>query len=250
MIRRLLQRLRNRAAFLDRRYRHLQNESAIATFTFDDFPRSAYETGGKIFEAAGLRATYFTVGSYMGHTIGGVEQFTDGTLRAAHAAGHEIGCHTFDHKKLGLHNRRFARETCDRNLLFFRETLHTTETMTSFAYPYGDVSLPVKDEMALRFPLCRGVHQGMNTGKADMAQLSVISLESLHAERLDLKDLIAKALAQKSWLVFLCHDISENPSPYGATPTMLESAVNLLTAANIKVLTLRDAAAVIHRSTI
>src|SRR4051812_41481861 len=122
MLNSLRQRLRNRAALLDRRHSiKLQPATAIATFTFDDFPRSAYETGGRILEAAGVRATYFVVGSYIGRTVDCVEQYDEAILKAAYAAGHEIGCHTFDHKKLGNMGPDFARETCDRNRHFFQQ---------------------------------------------------------------------------------------------------------------------------------
>jgi len=222
-------------------------DGSMATFTFDDFPRSAYETGGRILEDAGARATYFAVGSYMGRTVDGVEQFDKDTLKAAHAAGHEIGCHTFDHIKLGSCERSFVHETCDRNLRFFRETLGTKETMKSFAYPYGDVSLAIKDEMSRRFTSCRGVRQNLNIGKVDLAQVNVISLEMRHAAELDLNAVVAKAAARRSWIVFLSHDVSENPSPYGCTPSMLSEALNALAAVNIPILTMKDAVAAIKK---
>ena len=250
MLNNLRQRIRNRAALFDRHHViPLQLPTAMATFTFDDFPRSAHETGGKILEAAGARATYFLVGSYMGRTVDGVEQFDEATLKAAHAAGHEIGCHTFDHKKLGSQGADFTRETCARNLKFFQQTLGTTEKMTSFAYPYGDVSLSVKNEISHHFPLCRGVRERLNSGRVDLAQVDTISLESRHAEQLDLKALVAEARAKKSWIVFLSHDVSENPSPYGSTPAMIEEAVRCLGAAGIPILTIKAAAAIIQQGT-
>ena len=219
----------------------------MATFTFDDFPRSAYERGGRILEAAGARATYFAVGSYMGRTVDGVEQYDEATLRAAHAAGHEIGCHTFDHEKLGPQGPDFTRETCERNLKFFQQTLGTPEKMTSFAYPYGDVSLSVKNEISRHFPLCRGVHERLNSDWVDLAQVDTISLESRHAGQLNLKALIAEALAKKSWIVFLSHDVSENPSPYGSTPVLIEEAVRCLGAAGIPIRTMKAACAFLQQ---
>jgi hypothetical protein len=121
--------------------------------------------------------------------------------------------------------------------------------MTSFAYPYGDVSLAVKKEMSGRFPLCRGVHERLNSDWVDLAQVDIISLESKHAKRVDLKGLIAKAAAKKSWIVFLSHDVSDNPSPYGSTPAMLEEAVRCLDAAGIPILTMKAAAARIAEAT-
>jgi len=236
-------RLRNRAALLDRRRAvRLRFDTAVASFTFDDFPRSAYETGGRLLESAGGRGTYFAVGGYAGRTIDGVEQYDADMLKAAHAGGHEIGCHTFDHRGLSGLGVAYARRSCDENLRFLHAALGEDAKITSFAYPYGDVSPSVKAEMSRRFPLCRGVRQALNDGKTDLAQISVISLERRHAARTDLKKLVAEAAARKSWIVFLTHDVSEQPSPFGTTPGMMENALGLLAAANIPILTLKNAA--------
>jgi peptidoglycan/xylan/chitin deacetylase (PgdA/CDA1 family) len=237
-------RLRNRLALFDRRRAApLRLQSTVASFTFDDFPRSAYETGGRMIEAAGARATYFVVGSYMGRTVDGIEQYNEGTLRAAHAAGHEIGCHTFAHERLGEKGAGFAHETCDRNAVFVRDMLGADVAMTSFAYPYGDASLSVKNAMAARFSLCRGIGHALNTGSVDLAQLRIISLESRFINEVDIPKTVADAAAHKSWIIFMSHDVSENPSPFGSTPAMIGAALDALDAANIPVKTLREALA-------
>lgn len=245
---RLYKRFYNRLALLDRRHTmKIEAPASIATFTFDDFPRSAYEAGGKILEAAGARATYFVTGSRMDRNIDGTAHYNEAILRAAHAAGHEIGCHTFDHKNLGSEDTAFARESCERNKAFIKNILEKDPRMTSFAYPYGDVSIAVKNEMARRFSSCRGVHQALNTEKVDMAQISIINLERRFADTIDLKSIISKAARKKSWIVFMSHDVSETPTSHGSTPDVIVNTVRLLKAANISILPMKEAINAVKR---
>ncbi len=244
MTRGLRERIRNRLALMDRRSAvPAWLDAAVASITFDDFPSSAYEIGGKILEASGLRATYFVSGCYMGRTVESVPYFQAAHLREIHAKGHEIGCHTYDHVKLGEAGARYAVETCKRNAKFVADTIGADVEMTSFAYPNGDASVPVKAALAKRFPLCRGVRQAQNAGSVDLAQLNIVSLEIRHAGQTDLAGIIAAAKAQKSWLVFLSHDVAESPSPYGSTPAMIEDVVARLKAAAVPVLPLKAIAA-------
>jgi peptidoglycan/xylan/chitin deacetylase (PgdA/CDA1 family) len=52
--------------------------SPIATITFDDFPKSAWTTGGRILEEAGVRGTYFVAGTYCGKEIDGLRYYETG----------------------------------------------------------------------------------------------------------------------------------------------------------------------------
>jgi peptidoglycan/xylan/chitin deacetylase (PgdA/CDA1 family) len=68
-----------------------------ASFTFDDFPRSALHTAAPMMARHGGRATYYAAGRYCGAHEDGIEYYTADDLRAAHADGHEIACHSFGH---------------------------------------------------------------------------------------------------------------------------------------------------------
>ena len=215
----------------------------VASFTFDDFPVSAWEVGGRILrEKAGALGTYFVSGTFMGREIGGVQYYTAGNLRAVLAAGNEVGCHTFAHQKLGAGGADFARKTCEENARFMQDILGQDFRFRSFAYPYGDSSIAVKNRLSKMFPLCRGVQQRINAENVDCGQIGVTSLEIRHAGQVDLPRIVAEARARKGWLVFLTHDIGENPSPYGSTPAMLEEAVGLVQAAGFRILPVTQAA--------
>ena len=240
----MLARIRNRLALLDRsQAAPLKLSRAVASFTFDDFPTSAYTIGGKLIEAAGAHATYFASVAFMGKTVDGIEYFTSDLLKEIDRHGHEIGCHAFEHTRLPNRGAAFTTDTIKRNASSLRTILGDTFALTSFAYPFGDVSLPVKWAASNLFPLCRGVRRGLNTGAVDLAQIYIVSLESRHWNEAELAEIIATAVQTRSWIVFLTHDVSENPTPYGSTPEMIEAALRLVNNASIPILTLKAAAA-------
>lgn len=122
--------------------------------------------------------------------------------------------------------------------------------MTSFAYPFGDVSVWAKHMMAGRFAACRGVREALNAGIVDRAHVRITSLESRHLPGLDLRKIIAKAKASNGWIVFLSHEVSDHPSPFGTTPNVIEHALRYLREAGIEVLPFREAAAQVFQESL
>ena len=98
--------------------------------------------------------------------------------------------------------------------------------------------------MAPRFSSVRGVHPGVNVGAVDLAQLNAVSLETRLWDKGVIQAAIDRVLHDKGWLVLYTHDVSDDPSPYGSTPEMLDWALGRVAAADIEVLPMRDAVAV------
>src|SRR6185312_10953437 len=69
----------------------------LISFTFDDFPRSAFVEAGSILKRYGALATYYASLGLMGKQsqMGPMYQFED--LKELVQRGHELGCHTFGH---------------------------------------------------------------------------------------------------------------------------------------------------------
>jgi len=242
MPRSIMSRVRNRLALLDRTQMvKLRLRTPVATFTFDDFPASAYDNGGKILEEYGARGTYFIAGSFLNAVIDGIKYTTPEQLKLVHARGHEIGCHTYDHKHLGAKRPGFARASCEKNSALMREILGKSFMMSSFAYPYGDVSPVLKHVMP--YTLCRSVRYGVNEGSVDLAQIRIVSLEACHWDAEKIEKIIADAHGRNIWLVFLTHDVSDAPTAYGSTPDQIRRILHALKQADIPIKTLKAAAA-------
>lgn len=214
----------------------------LASFSFDDVPRSAWTNGAPIIEAVGGRATYYVAGKFCGTHEDGQDYVTRDDVRQMAARGHEVGCHTFDHLRLGTASGAEIDATLAKNEAFIREVLGDFR-FGSFAYPYGDADLRSKAIMGDRFPLARGIHAGVNAGAVDMAQLKAIPIETRNFGQVDFDGLIAQAKATNGWLVFFGHDVREQPTAYGCTPEQLSSIVGKVKDAGIEILPVKSAAA-------
>jgi peptidoglycan/xylan/chitin deacetylase (PgdA/CDA1 family) len=210
-----------------------------ASFTFDDFPKSAWTVGGPLIEAHGGRGTYFTSGRYCGVREDGIDYYDAGDLRALKAAGHEIGCHTFAHRKSSQVASAELEADWDRNAAFLDEAANGAE-LVSFAFPYGDASPRTKAMASRRFPVSRGIWKGVNRGRIDLAQLRVQPLEARSWTARAVEQRVKRAAETGGWLVFFSHDVCSAPSPYGATPDMLKHALDTAGAAGLDILPVRD----------
>lgn len=219
----------------------LSFERPVASFTFDDFPRSAFEAGAPMLDRHGAKATYYPAGYYCGRSLDGIDYYDEAMLRAVAADGHEIGCHSYSHEPCPRISDTLLTDDLDRNALFLEEALGAAPELASFAYPYGEVSARTKRLMGERFPVSRGIHPGINGAATDLSQLKAIPLEarSWRAERVE--RWIEQARETKGWLVFFSHDVSDQPSPYGCTPAMLEHALSAAGAAGFDIATVKAA---------
>ena len=215
----------------------------IASITFDDFPKSAWETGGKILARHRARGTYYTAGRFCGHTEDGTIFYDERDLFALAAAGHEIACHGFGHQQTPFLSTPALAADLERNSRFLKIFL-SGKKPESYAYPHGASSVRTKKFYARHFSNARGVHPGINRGRIDLAQLNAISMEMRSFSTEKLEAAIAGAKAGNGWICFYTHDVSDSPSEYGSTPAMLELVLTRLKAAGIEILPMREALSV------
>jgi peptidoglycan/xylan/chitin deacetylase (PgdA/CDA1 family) len=210
----------------------------VVSFTFDDFPRTAWVNGGAILEKYGRRGTYYAAMGLAGteNNLGPMFEIED--LRAAHARGHEIACHTFSHRDCGRVPAAEIAAEIDRNAAALSQALDGA-AVTNFAYPFGGVSQAAKSALTKRFASCRGTGRGVNRGTTDLADLLSTSLYSHNFDRSRLCQLIEDAQAENAWLIFYTHDVADAPSPFGCTPAHFQSIV-AYAAENVPILPVRD----------
>ena len=212
----------------------------IASITFDDFPKSAWALGGPVLARHGVRATYYTAGSFCGRTMDGRIFYDAEDLSAVAAAGHEIACHSFAHQPTPSLSLQELADDAARNAEFLRPFLAGGRA-ESYAFPYGLASPRTKRFFASRFSNVRGVHPGLNSGRADLALLDVVSIERRCWDRDQIMRAITRARHDRAWIVFYTHDISDAPSAYGSTPAMLSELLGRLIEARIEILPMREA---------
>lgn len=235
--------MRRRAGrWLDQRPMRVAPECGVFSLSFDDIPETAWTEAGPILAEHGVKATYYVCGGLEGGENLGLPQFTTAHLQALFEAGHEVGCHTFSHLSALRATPGAYAADLDRNAYWVAERLDG-HVMTTFAWPYGDVSLTAKAVAAERFKLARGVRDGVIAGRADRAAAQAIGLESRRLPGYDLEALMAKAANERGWLIAYGHDVMDGPTPYGCTPDDLDRVIRLAKAAGLDILPVGQALA-------
>ena len=193
------------------------------SFTFDDFPETAFETGGAILEKYAVRGTYYVAFGMSGqdHNQGPIADLA--LIRETHERGHELACHTFSHLDCSRASAGAITDDLRRNAEGFGDLLGFAPS--NFAYPYGRYLLPTKRLVGPRFASCRGTAGGSNCGKVDLAALRGTSIYAPQYDEAALRRLIDRNREMGGWLIFYTHDVAETPSVYGCTPRQLETVV-------------------------
>jgi peptidoglycan/xylan/chitin deacetylase (PgdA/CDA1 family) len=207
-----------------RRLAALGHSGPFVSFTFDDFPRTAYTAGGAILRSLGVRGTYYVAMGLMNKSNDLGEQFRLEDLHAASADGHELATHTFSHHS----SRGVSLGAFQEDVRKGRSAVQEMASLVpsdNFAYPYGEVTLAAKQTVGKEMMSCRGIYGGWNGPLIDLNLLKANSLYG-HLDQLKIvEQLILENEKEKGWLIFYTHDVRPNPSVYGCTPELLESAV-------------------------
>ena len=232
----LLDKMRRRAGrYLDVRPVRVAPSRGVFSLSFDDIPVTAWTEAGPILEQHGIKATYYVCGGLSGGSNMGLPQFGTEHLQDLYEAGHEVGCHTFEHVSTLTLSPAELDASLARNAEWVEQRLDGY-VMRTFAYPFGDCALGSKPVIDSRFLCGRGVRDGVNTGKADRANLQAIGLESRRLPGYDLEGMMAKTAQEKGWLIAYGHDVMDGPTPYGCTPDDLDRVIQLAKAADLEIL--------------
>jgi peptidoglycan/xylan/chitin deacetylase (PgdA/CDA1 family) len=218
----------------------LRNETPMVSFTLDDLPKSAVTTGAGILEAHGARGTFYVSGGEVGIGTPDWESGNAGDIVALHSRGHEIGCHTFSHKRACDLDAASLGDEIKRNRGYFR-SLDPSIQVETFAYPFGYGSLSRKRQLGDEFRACRSIMPGINSGSVDLQFLRALPLIDKHIDRDAIDRAFDAAQTVNGWLIFYGHDVAAQPSPYGCTPALLTHALEAAARRKIPVLTMAEA---------
>jgi peptidoglycan/xylan/chitin deacetylase (PgdA/CDA1 family) len=216
---------RTAAKHLFRRIITLRPTKPIISFSFDDAPRTAFARGGDMLGAHGARGTFYVSLGMLGRDSPSGVIGTEDDLRLAIETGHELGCHTFDH--------RSSWETSPGD--FLQAVLKNREavsglfpeaSMSTFAYPICDPRPATKRRIGKMFRCCRGGGQTFNVGKTDLNLLKAFFLDARNLVKIDtVRELLDKNAEARGWLIFATHDIADNPSRYGCSNQFFRDVV-------------------------
>ena len=154
--------------------------------------------------------------------------------------GHEIGCHTFSHKRTCDLDQQSLAEEISRNRAYLR-TLEPSIKVENFAYPYGYGSFGRKRQLKAEFTSCRSIVPGVNSGTVDMQFLRAMPLIDYKIGRDGIERVFDEALNNNGWLIFYSHDVAGRPSRYGCSPALMNHALEAASHRKIPVLNMAEA---------
>ena len=218
---------------------NLNNAKPLITFTFDDFPASAYTTGGAILQKYNNKGTYY-VAMGIRAAENSTKLFDDTMLQQLVADGHEIASHSYGHIRCRGLDVGTLESDFSKNQSEFSKVVPNYR-LENFSYPYGDVDPKAKRVVNGFYSSSRSIFSGINVGTADLNLLLANKLYS-KTEPIDkIAALIEENNRKNGWLIFYTHDVEENPSKYGCTPAYFEEAVKMAVASGAEIVTVKQA---------
>ncbi|KFC64903.1 polysaccharide deacetylase family sporulation protein PdaB [Devosia sp. LC5] len=201
-------------------------EQPVISFSFDDFPLSAASNAAPLLEANDARGTFYFADALAGNFENG--QLIAGQDVAANLAAnrHEIGGHTSNH----LNVQRVAPDHLVADVAANTSAIAALsgQAPTSFAYPFGVVSLHAKRLLAPKFAGLRGIQPGINRGWIDLAHLHAQELYDVSSSLDSIGKLLDQLQRHGGWLIFYTHDVQPDPSSIGCSPTRLGAVLDMV----------------------
>ena len=244
MVTGILSRIRSRArrtlsmAFA-RREVIMRNTEPLVSFTFDDFPRSALLTGGPILESFGAKGTFFCSLGLMGTTGYAIEMFCRDDLNDLLERNHELGSHTYDH----CHAWDTSSQEFEASILRNQEALQQCVSGASFkifSYPSSCPRPAIKRSTEKYFNCCRSGGHTFNAGSVDLNFVKSCFLEQAAGDFGLISGWIDANSRARGWLILTTHDISEQPSRFGCTPSLFERTVRQVTRSGATIVTVSE----------
>jgi len=218
----------------------------VISFTFDDFPKSALITAGRILEEHGSRGTYYVSLSLKGQIAPTGEMFDAGDIPLLLERGHELGCHTFAH----CHASETTPDLFEKSILENQRALDSLvpgARFRSLSYPIGSPRPEIKRRAAKYFLTCRGGGQTTNVGTLDLNNLSAFFLEQSRDRLVTVESLIDETCRERGWLIFATHDVCKDPTRFGCTPDFFKAVVGLARRSGAELLCVSAAAELLGR---
>ncbi len=202
---------------------------AMISFNFDDGWRSAYELGLPLFDADGLKVSYYPVTTYFTYP----DFITVEMLKSVQARGHEIGNHSRTHANLTQISSTAARQ----EIFGAKQDLSVLGIQTTtIAYPYGASSNSVRQmAQSAGYVLGRGTDNGYADKTSNRYNLPSWDIGGMTFN--EVKVIIDGAIAEKKWAILIMHKVTINPGEETVSPALLQQIIAYVKEKKVDVVT-------------
>ncbi len=213
----------------------------LVTLNFDDGWRSIYTNGLPLLNKYGLVSTQYLnsepiMGDYPDYmTYQQVKDFI--------AAGSEVGWHTRTHANLTTLSTSGMDTELTIPAAFLDGVGQPSSIFKNFATPYGAYNNTVVSEIKKYYRSHRSTDVGFNSkDNFDAYNIHVQNITNTTTPA-QVQAWVNQAIAQKTWLVLVYHEVDTNPEDptYAVTPANLDAELNLIKQSGATVKTM-DAA--------
>lgn len=213
----------------------------VVSFSFDDVPHSAVRVGATVLERYNARGTFYIAGSLQDKMMGETRLFASEDVQYLVRAGHEVGCHSFSHRKVSELSYGALERDLARNKAYLDALSPANGISRNFAYPYNSAKWRARQLFAERYNSCRGGGNRINRGRVNRDFLYGVEIGREQGSFAELAAYIDDLVKKPGWLIFFTHDIDENPSDYGCTREIFEKLVALAVEKSCRIMPVRDA---------
>jgi peptidoglycan/xylan/chitin deacetylase (PgdA/CDA1 family) len=231
---------RLQARLLARDSIRINPDRLVISISFDDFPKSAAEVGAQELECRDWRGTYYASAGFAGTNTHHGLMFDAGDISRLQEAEHEIACHTLNHVDLGKADTAMTTAQSDGNRAALQE-LGLKGGLPAFAYPYGEAAPRNKRVLSNRHETLRGVRPGVNRTGDDRNLLKAVGIDGGVEGLTTAHAYIDKAAEQPGWLILYAHDIQDDPTEWGCTPTQFTDVLDHIREVGAEVLPVTEA---------
>lgn len=202
---------------------------AMISFSFDDGWDSGYANGLPVFDAAGVKATYYMTTNHLEYP-GFV---TPEELLDVKARGHEIGNHTQSHADLTTLTRQAARAEVNGA----KEALAALGIApTTYAHTFGATNDAIERIVKnAGYAGARGTDNGYIDANSNRYNLPSWDIAGMGFEQI--KTIIDGAVDQKKWVILIIHQVDVAGDPESVSSDVLAQVVAYVKEKNIETVT-------------
>jgi len=210
------------------RHLNFKLDRPVISISFDDFPKSVMENALPLLDQYGWKASFYVAAGLENTTNHLGLHFNRNDLLLLQEQGHEIGCHTYNHLNITELSETRVADELTSNAKSLKD-FGITSPLKTFAYPFGETSIPRKSLLEHDFSSMRGIMRGIHYNKADLNQVKSVPIYS-GPEMSQTLNYISSLRDKPGWLTLFTHDIRENPSEWGCTPEDFATALAAIQA--------------------
>lgn len=214
----------------------------MISLTFDDGWSSIYTNGLPILQKYGFVSTQYLISGKLNTP----DYMTTAMVKAFQASGSEIASHTVTHPDLtSLTSTRLTAQL--KNSQTSLRQLFGAGVAQNFASPYGLYNATTLTAIKQYYQSHRSTDVGFNTKDNFNPYNILVQDVNTDTTPAEVAAWVAKAKADKSWLVLVYHPVinSTDPSDYAVTPSNLDAELANIKASGVEVKRVDQALAII-----